>query len=81
MFWIGRSLRRSIGAKSEAKRIHGRYVFWWAVAAYVVGGAFAPLFAGFSNGALGLANFFLLAGWLVGTIHGAVVLARRGPPP
>ena len=79
VFWIGRSLRRSIGAKSEAKRIHGRYVFWWSVGAYAVGGAFAPLIAGYSMGAFGLANFCLLAGWLVGTTHGAIVLARRPP--
>ena len=81
VFWIGRSLRRSIGAKSEAKRVHGRYVFWWSFGAFVVGGVTAPLIADSSMGAIGFANFCLLGGWLVGTVHGAIVLARRAPRP
>lgn len=78
-FFVGRALRRNIGAKSEGRRIHGRYVFWWAIGAFAVGGAVGPLLVrgDLPNGGTGIAMFCMLAGWLVGTLHGAVVLALR----
>jgi hypothetical protein len=81
-FLLGRAIRRAIGAKSEARRIHGRYVFWWSVGAFAIAGPLGPLVAGADapNGAMGFAMFCFLGGWLVGCIHGAVVLAVQPPP-
>ncbi|AWM37245.1 hypothetical protein GobsT_48110 [Gemmata obscuriglobus] len=83
VFFVGRALRRGIGAESEARRIHGRYVFWWAVGAVAVGGPLGPLVAGadLPNGAIGFDLFCLLGGLLAGTLHGAIVLAVRPPQP
>ena len=77
VFAVGRAVRRGIGAKSEARRIHGRYVFWWAVGAFAIGGPVGPFLvaADLPNGAGGFAMFCLLGGWMAGTLHGAVVLA------
>ncbi len=82
VFAVGRALRRRIGAESEARRTHGRYVFWWAVGAFAVGGPLG-LFLGadLPYGAGGFAGFCLLGGWLVGTLHGAAVFAARPPAP
>ncbi|MDY3561865.1 hypothetical protein R5W23_003293 [Gemmata sp. JC673] len=78
VFAVGRALRRDIGAKSERHRVHGRYVFWWAVGAFAVGGAVGPwMGADLPNGAIGFSGFCLLGGWLAGSLHGAVVLAAR----
>ena len=83
VFAVGHVLRRRIGAESEARRVSGRYVFWWAVGAFAVGGPLGPVVATADPpyGAAGFAMLCLLGGWLVGTLHGAVVLAvRRGAP-
>ena len=80
VFVIGLALQRGIGAGSEKRRTHGRYVFWWSVGGFAIGGPLALLTkADLPLGAAGLANFCLLAGWLVGMVHGAVVLAVRRP--
>ncbi|MBX3400358.1 MAG: hypothetical protein KF873_16620 [Gemmataceae bacterium] len=79
VFFIGRSLRRAIGAESEKRRIHGRYVFWWAFGTFAIGGPLGPLLfkveLGFGSDGFGW--FCLLLGWLIGMIHGAIVLAFR----
>lgn len=79
VFAVGRGLRRGIGADSAARRVHGRYVFWWAVGAFAIGGPLGPLVVGAdtNEGAIGFAMFCLLGGWLVGTLHGAAVLVGR----
>lgn len=83
-FFIGRALQRSIGRKSEWHRIHGQFVFWWAIPCYFVGWFVpwcqAPTEANFSLGNVLAAQggCGLLIGWLIGTIHGAIVLAWRG---
>ena len=88
VFVIGRALQRGIGAGSETRRIHGKYVLWWSVGGFAIGGPLALITrADLPLGAAGFACFCLLAGWLIGTLHGAVVLARRRaktpelPPP
>ncbi len=79
VFFIGRSLRRSIGAESEKRRIHGGYVFWWTFWTFAFGGPLGPLVAtaDLPYGAIGFGWFCLLLGWVIGTIHGAIVLAFR----
>ena len=79
VYAVGRALRQGIGAESEARRIHGRYVFWWAVGAFALGGLLGPLLGGAdtTTGAGVFAMFCMLCGWLVGSVHGAVVLAAR----
>ncbi len=79
VFFIGRSLRKSIGAESEKRRIRGRYVFWWTFGVFAIGGPLGPLLfkveLGF--GSDGFSGFCLLLGWLIGSLHGAIVLALR----
>ena len=83
----------AIGRDSEARRLHGRYVLGWSVAAYAVGPlALLAIHANPSADAnvpaalvtsyiVGM--FFLLGGWAVGTLHGAIAVAvcrvRRSP--
>ncbi len=82
VFFVGRALRRGISAGSEARRTHGRYVFWWTVGAFAVGGPLALLTgAELPFGAAGMAYFCMLGGWLVGMVHGAVVLVLRREKP
>ena len=78
VFVVGRALQWGIGAGSEKRLTHGRYVLWWSVGSFAVGGPLALLTsADLPFGAAGFANFCLLAGWLIGMLHGAVVLAVR----
>src|SRR4051812_4371891 len=76
---IAYSLWRSIGKGSASRRVHGRYVLLWTVTGWVFGGTIAPhLFhPDLPFGAIGLAGFCLLAGWLIGMVHGAIVLLLR----
>lgn len=79
---VGRALQRVIADGSERRRIHGRYVLAWAIGGYVVGGVVAPFMgADMPLGASGCAGFCLLAGWLIGTLHGAAALTLRRTPP
>lgn len=79
VFSVGWALKRAIGRDSSARRFHGEFVFWWAVAGYFTGGIAAPLLsrADTELGLSGFAWFSLLVGWLVGTLQGALVLLRR----
>ena len=38
VFVIGRALQRGIGAGSETRRVHGKYVLWWSVGGFAIGG-------------------------------------------
>lgn len=81
VFAAGYVMQRIIGAKSEARRIHGRYVFWWAIGAFALGGPLG-LVLGVAEppfGVFGFAMVCLLGGWLVGTLHGAFVLGDSPP--
>jgi hypothetical protein len=79
VFVVGSILRRHIGRKSPSRRLHGKFVFWWALGGYFVGGL---LFWNTDEEvetfeATGTALFGMLAGWLIGTLHGAIVLLIR----
>ena len=73
-FGIGKLMQRSIGAKSEARRTHGRYVFRWMIGSFGLGGALAPLFADGPYGPGGFAMFCMLCGWVIGMIHGGLMI-------
>ncbi len=93
VFVVARALTRRIGRDSKARRVHGRYVLAWSVAAFALGPV--ALVAAYSEGpprggipaalvsSYIVGMFFLLAGWAVGTVHGAVALVvrRRGRDP
>ena len=100
VFISARAIFQAVGRGSAARRTHGRYVLAWMVAGYAalpVGlitatailrqnadrkwGVPGALFASYLYGMFGL-----LAGWVVGTVHGGLVLAWRwwrtpGRPP
>lgn len=73
-FGVGKVMQRSIGAKSEARREHGRYVFRWMIGSFGLGGALAPLFADGPYGPGGFAMFCMLCGWVIGMIHGGLMM-------
>ena len=76
LFTIGRALAGKIGIASERRRVHGLFVLWWSLSGFVLGGVSAPLISDpIAYG--GMAGFGLLVGWLIGTIHGGLVLAYR----
>ena len=79
LFGVGWTLKWAIGRGSEGRRTHGAFVFWWAIGCYFLGWFIGPLAgADSANGLSGFAGLSLLAGWLVGTLHGAAVLAWKG---
>ncbi len=84
VFVAGWFIKRGVGRRSEARRVHGEFVYWWAAGGYLAGGLLSPLTgADGPMGMAGTAGFSLLAGWLVGTVHGALVLLwrRSNTPP
>ncbi len=73
---LGRLIMRA-AADTPAQRVHGLFVYWWMVAGTAVSGPLLP-FAGPDPGAIpGWAMFCMLVGWLIGTIHGWLVLLWR----
>jgi Na+/proline symporter len=75
-FGVGKVMQRFIGAKSEARREHRRYVFWWMIGSFGIGGALGAFVApdGPGPGATGFAGFCMLCGWIIGMIHGALMM-------
>jgi hypothetical protein len=84
VFWlaiiivVGVLLLRWIGRNSPSRKQHGRYVLGWMVLGWVAGGC-AGLWiiesvADYSLVDFGYAGFGLLAGWVVGMVHGGVAL-------
>lgn len=80
VLWIGLVLLRAIGRSSPARRQHGRFVLGWMLAGWLVGGAYGVYlidndryYPGEADG--GWAGLGLLLGWVVGMVHGVVVLA------
>ena len=64
------------------RRLHGRFVLGWMIAGWAVGGCVGVIlldnkryFLGETD--VGLAGTGLLAGWIVGMIHGGVVVWWR----
>jgi hypothetical protein len=80
---IAYSLWRNIGKDSAGRRLHGKYVMVWTVAGFVSGGVIVPYVwnAELGQGAIGGCWLLMLAGWLIGMIHGAIVLLHRRYPP
>jgi hypothetical protein len=82
VLWVGLLLLRAIGKRSPVRRQHGRFVLGWMLAGWLVGGAigvsildnviYLP-----GEADAGLAGFGMLTGWIVGMIHGGLVLAFR----
>jgi len=87
---IGLALLYAIGRSSPQRRRHGKYVVAWMVigwiAAGLVGVSYLDGVRYYPNEAdIGAAGFGMLAGWLVGMIHGGLVLwlrpVRNAEPP
>ena len=78
-FGVGKLMQRSIGAKSEARREHGRYVFWWMIGSFGIGGAIGAFVApdGPGPGATGFAGIWLLCGWVIGMVHGGLMIVFK----
>ena len=79
---IGLALLYAIGRSSPQRRRHGKYVVAWMVigwiAAGLVGVSYLDGVRYYPNEAdIGAAGFGMLAGWLVGMIHGGLVLWLR----
>ena len=78
VFAVGWQLKRAIGRGSETRRIHGEYVFWWTTGGYAAGWLIALLISVDNEGGMsGAAGFCLLIGWMIGMVHGGLVLATR----
>jgi len=76
---IGLVLLYFIGRSSPWRRRHGTYVLAWMIAGWFLAGlAAVPYVDGVrywpGEADLGAAGFGMLAGWIVGMIHGALVL-------
>ena len=76
---IGLVLLYFIGRSSPSRRRHGAYVLAWMIAGWFLAGlAAVPYVDGVrywpGEADLGAAGFGMLAGWVVGMIHGALVL-------
>lgn len=80
VLWVGLVLLRAIGKSSAARRRHGKFVLGWMLAGWLAGAAVgvciidnARYYPGEADA--GLAWFGLLIGWVVGMVHGGIVLA------
>jgi hypothetical protein len=76
---IGLALLYFIGRSSPPRRRHGAYVLAWMVAGWLIAGlASVPYLDGVKyypgEADVGAAGFGMLAGWVVGMIHGALVI-------
>jgi hypothetical protein len=79
MFGVGLVLLRGIGQSSPGRRRHGKFVFGWMLGGWLVGTALGVCMIDNQSyhrneADVGMAGFGLLMGWLVGMIHGGVVL-------
>ena len=80
VLWIGLVLLRAISKSSPARRRHGRFVLGWMLAGWLVGAAIGVCIIDNDRyfpyeADVGMAGFGLLIGWVVGMIHGCIVLA------
>ena len=79
VLWIGLRLLGAIGKSSPSRRRHGKFVLGWMLAGWLVGGAIGVYILDGNHypgeADVGMAGFGLLAGWVIGMVHGGVVLA------
>lgn len=75
ILWIGLGLLRAIGKSSPARLRHGRFVLGWMLAGWVLGGAYGLYIRIEDRYFVAAPAFGLLCGWVVGMIHGGIVLA------
>jgi hypothetical protein len=85
ILWIGFSLLRAIGKSSPARRRRGKFVLAWLVGGWLVGSAIGVCVIDNQNyyrneADTGIAGFGLLIGWVVGMIHGGIMLAVSPTP-
>lgn len=80
ILWIGLALLRPIGRSSPARRRHGKYVLGWMLAGWLGGAGYGvciidnqSFYANMAD--VSMAAFGMLLGWVVGMIHGGIVLA------
>jgi nitric oxide reductase large subunit len=76
---VGLALLYLIGRSSPTRRRHGTYVVVWMIGGWLAAGlASLPFLDGErywpGEADLGAAGFGMLAGWVVGMIHGALVI-------
>ena len=76
---VGLALLYLIGRSSPKRRRHGTYVVVWMIAGWLAAGlASLPFLDGVrywpGEADIGAAGFGMLAGWVVGMIHGALVI-------
>lgn len=76
---VGLVLLYLIGRSSPTRRRHGVYVVVWMIAGWLAAGlASVPYLDGVrywpGEADLGAAGFGMLAGWVIGMIHGGLVL-------
>lgn len=78
----GAALLRIVGKQSASRRLHGKFVFGWMVVGWVVGSCVGVYMVGYpgcytDEADIGSALFGLLGGWLLGMLHGGIVLWRQ----
>jgi hypothetical protein len=79
---VGLALLYVIGRSSPKRRRHGTYVVVWMIGGWLAAGlASLPFLDGVrywpGEADVGAAGFGMLAGWVVGMIHGGLVLWLR----
>lgn len=92
--WGGWRWKEAIGKDSPKRRRHGHFVYIWMISGWITGGVWGlllvlwawlmmrPLFP--TTNLVGpMAGTGLLLGWVVGMLHGAIVVffeSKRTPP-
>lgn len=81
VFAIGFAIHKAISKKSPNKRIQGRPIVWWVTVLMFLGSCFGAWMADNQRYYLyevvgGMGGFGLLAGLLIGNVHGFVDLYR-----
>jgi len=72
-------------SRSPARLLHGRFVLCWTIAGWIIGSCvgvsllnnqqYRP-----AEADVGFAGLGLLAGWLLGSIHGGIIVWLRSRP-
>ncbi len=81
VFLIGRAILRSMRAKGQHRRaFHGWFVLAWMLLGGFLGMALGAFVGDSPYAAGGLFGFGLLGGWVIGMVHGLVMLPFFRPP-